>query len=412
MHLLDLDSGVDLTSIELTVAGAVVSPVITGAPADYTLTYDPPVDFAFSQVVDVTVSAADLAGNFMPANVYSFTTLSPPAAPPFTSGHAPTPRATGVAVNANIVMHVLDLESGVDLTSIALTVAGAVVSPVITGAPADFTLTYDPPVDFAYSQVVEVTVVATDLDGNLMPTNIYSFTTPPPDTAPPFTSGHAPAPGATGVAVNSNIVVHILDLESGVDLTSIVLTVEGAAVSPVITGAPADFTLTFDPPVDFAHSQVVDVTVSAADLAGNIMPTDVYAFTTVPPLATTVTTVIHLPDHTPVTCSDPACGGQIAPVNSVVHDKATLASNQASKTPTGSVRFAYFPGRLNCTGSPATLQLVALAGGAGVTTAESSSTVPLAAGDYSYRVQYVPDAAAIALGFVPLPSRCEPLRVQ
>jgi len=45
--------------------GAVVTPVITGTAADYTLTYDPAADFGWLQVVDVTVNASDLAGNAM-----------------------------------------------------------------------------------------------------------------------------------------------------------------------------------------------------------------------------------------------------------------------------------------------------------------------------------------------------------
>jgi hypothetical protein len=104
---------------------------------------------------------------------------------------------------------------------------------------------------------------------------------------------------------------------------------------------------------------------------------------------------------------------QVAPVASLVHDQATVTSSDAAKTPTGSVTFAWFAGNLHCSSrKPTSLQTVALAGGAGVTTTESSSVGLLAAGDYSYRAQYVPDAAARELGFVPTTSACEQLRIQ
>ena len=97
----------------------------------------------------------------------------------------------------------------------------------------------------------------------------------------PYTTGHNPAKGATGVAPDTNIVVHVKDDGTGVDQDSIVMTVEGETVTPSVSGAPSDYTLTYDPPADFEHSQVVDVTVDARDLASppNVMPQDAYSFT-------------------------------------------------------------------------------------------------------------------------------------
>jgi Tol biopolymer transport system component len=99
--------------------------------------------------------------------------------------------------------------------------------------------------------------------------------------APPYTDGHNPAPGDTGVAQNVNIVVHIKDDGAGVDTNTIVMTVEGAAVTPDITGPVHDVTLTYDPPSWFVVGQVVDVTIDASDraLTPHAMPTDAYSFT-------------------------------------------------------------------------------------------------------------------------------------
>ena len=103
------------------------------------------------------------------------------------------------------------------------------------------------------------------------------------DTTPPYTSGHDPAKGATGVPVDTNIVVHVRDDFAGVDQSSIVLMVDGVDVTgqAVITGGTGDYTVSYDPPADFAYGQLVNVTVDASDIAGNAMPTESYSFTTV-----------------------------------------------------------------------------------------------------------------------------------
>jgi hypothetical protein len=101
------------------------------------------------------------------------------------------------------------------------------------------------------------------------------------ETDPPYTTGHSPAPSATDVNPNTNIVVHVKDDGSGVYQSKIVMTVEGTPITPAITGSPSDYTLTYDPPADFALGQVIDVTVDAQDGAAtpNIMPQDAYSFT-------------------------------------------------------------------------------------------------------------------------------------
>ena len=102
------------------------------------------------------------------------------------------------------------------------------------------------------------------------------------DTTPPNTAGHDPASGATGVPIDTNITVHVLDAGTGVNNSTIVMTVDGNDVTPDITGTSADYTLVYDPSVDFGSNQLVNVTIDAADLNGtpNVMTTDEYSFTT------------------------------------------------------------------------------------------------------------------------------------
>ncbi|MDY6951849.1 MAG: DNRLRE domain-containing protein [Thermodesulfobacteriota bacterium] len=101
------------------------------------------------------------------------------------------------------------------------------------------------------------------------------------DTAPPTTSDHDPAKDETGVTADTNVVVHVQDSGDGVDQSSIVMTVNGGTVNPTISGTPADYTVTYNPPQDFAEGQEVAVTVDARDLHAppNVMPQDSYTFT-------------------------------------------------------------------------------------------------------------------------------------
>jgi hypothetical protein len=92
------------------------------------------------------------------------------------------------------------------------------------------------------------------------------------DTIGPSIQMTLPADGATNVAVNTNIVVHVTDGSSGVVRTSIVMKVKGVVVTPVISptsSTSSDYTLTYDPPTDFANGLVVNVVVTASDGAGN-----------------------------------------------------------------------------------------------------------------------------------------------
>ena len=295
VHVQDDQTGVNQSTIKMTVNSLQVTPTIAGTPADYTVTYTPSTQFGSGQVVYVTVDAKDLASppNVMVTDSYSFTTMVD-ATPPYTSNWYPSNGDTGMPININITLRVKDIGSGVDISSIEMR-AGTnlaslpIVNPAITGTTANYLLTYDPPSDFGYGQKVYVRVAAEDLAGNVMPIYSYSFTTEgsstptPTDTTAPYTSGWDPAKDATGVTVNTNIVVHVRDAGAGVDFSTIVMTVEGNQVAPTITGTPADYTVTYDPPTNFGYGQVVDVTVVAQDLASppNVMATDSYSFTTI-----------------------------------------------------------------------------------------------------------------------------------
>jgi hypothetical protein len=292
VHVKDDGIGVNQSTIKLKVNGNQVTPSITGEATDYTVTYDPPSDFGYAQVINVTIEAKDLASlpNTMQPDSCSFTTIAD-GTPPYTSNWYPTKNATDVPVNIGITLRIRDVMSGVDRSSIEMRVgtnpAGLpIVTPTITGTAANYTLTYVPPSSFRNGQVVYVWVAAEDFAGNPM-ADSYSFTTVGSstitDATPPYTSGWSPAKNATGAAVNTNIVVHVLDSgAAGVDFSTIVMKVNDEDVACAITGTSANYTVTYDPPSDFGYGQTVNVTVDALDLSNppNAMTTDSYSFTT------------------------------------------------------------------------------------------------------------------------------------
>ncbi|MDP2899003.1 MAG: Ig-like domain-containing protein, partial [bacterium] len=344
-HIADAGDGVERSSIAVTVNGGAVVPTITGSASDYLVSYDPPANFGYSQTITVTVDARDLHSppNAMARETYTFTTMAKPdETPPTTSGHVPAKGASDVPVNTAISFHVTDSGDGVDKPSIVLTVNGVRATPTITGTPADYLVAYYPTAEFPYSETIAVTIDAQDLHSppNVMARESYTFTTMPrPDNTPPSTSGHIPAKGAVDVPIDTIISLHMKDAEDGVDRSSIVLTVNGVPVTPLITGTSADYLVSYDPPANFSYKQQVTVTIDAQDLASppNAMPKETYSFVTMPePDSTPPSTSGHVPAKGAV---DVAVGTTISlhvkdAGDGVDRDSIAIRVNGASVVPT------------------------------------------------------------------------------
>ena len=218
-----------------------------------------------------------------PSNEEHTTATPSDTTPPYVTNRNPDPGATGVAVDTHVALELRDAGVGIDQSTIIMRVNGSPVTPSISGNTAAYTLSYNPPVDFNYDETVSIEVDASDVNGNAMTTDTYSFTTgPAPDTTSPYATNRSPAPGATGVAINTSITLEVRDAGVGVDQSSVTMQVNGSPVTPSISGTPAAYTVSYNPPMDFVYDQTVSVVVDASDLNGNAMATDVYSFTTGP----------------------------------------------------------------------------------------------------------------------------------
>jgi methionine-rich copper-binding protein CopC len=110
----------------------------------------------------------------------------------------------------------------------------------------------------------------------------WSFTTAASDTTPPTITNRSPAPGATGVAVASNVTA---TFNEAVQAGSIVLELRGpnsTLVPAAVTYDQTSRTATLNPTADLAASTSYTATVSGAtDTAGNQMAAPVsWSFTT------------------------------------------------------------------------------------------------------------------------------------
>ena len=292
-HVQDAASGVTRSSIVMKVNDNTVTPLISGMAADYTLTYDPPDSFGFRQIIKVSIDAADSTGNAMATDAYSFTTVtqgnSAPAAPALVSppvnafiiGNTPALVFSVPADSNGDQLHFRveidddgNFDTGTQTLESKNSTAGFSPTPPVAQGTGQITYTVQSALadgDWWW----RVTAWDSTDYGNFSMQRKFSV-----DTTKPFTSNRNPDRGATGVPISTNIVAHVQDATSGVARSSIVMKVNGNSVVPSITGTAADYTLTYDPPLDFTTQQMINVSVDAADSAGNMMATDSYSFTT------------------------------------------------------------------------------------------------------------------------------------
>ncbi|MDP2691873.1 MAG: alpha/beta hydrolase [bacterium] len=103
------------------------------------------------------------------------------------------------------------------------------------------------------------------------------------DTVPAYAYIVIPNPGTRNVPLDSNVVIHLRDNMAGVDLSTVVITINGVEYhigDPGVTvmGDAFYYIIMIDPPEDFLDGVPVHVSVDASDLVGNVMNTYEYSF--------------------------------------------------------------------------------------------------------------------------------------
>jgi hypothetical protein len=208
--------------------------------------------------------------------------------PPFTRAHNPAAEARNVLPETAIAVEVLDEGAGVDTSALVMLVNEAQITPKLFWFDQNrVRLDYQPAQPFHYNDVVRVTLRAKDAANpvNEMAEERYSFHIVE-DFAPPFVTDHQPAREAQRVAANTAISFHVRDELAGVDSNALVLTVNGAVVKPVFSGAPRDLSVRHQPASPFLKGQTVSVSIAAQDLSSppNVMAREQYSFRVAEPV--------------------------------------------------------------------------------------------------------------------------------
>ncbi len=328
--------GVDISTVQVTVTPAGGSPIVynysssqfgyTGTSADYTVTINPTSDFSQNTVVSVAVNASDSnprSANVMSTSTYSFRTADS-SAPTF-SGFSPAQSATGVAPDANVVFHILDTGTGVDLTNTTVTVAGTSYTKTgspsysYTGTAADYTITVNPSGNFTGGQVVTVSISTRDLDSNTATTS-YSFTVRNACTTCSVDT-EDPARFTTSATLDATISFHVKDTGSGIRQSSIKATLTGtgsaftatplvltgASALVSITGTAADYTVTITLPAAIQQNKTYSILIEATDTDSVPMDDVAYSFANI---VTTTTTVASSCTTTTATTGTTHGGGR------------------------------------------------------------------------------------------------------
>ncbi len=105
----------------------------------------------------------------------------------------------------------------------------------------------------------------------------------PGDYAAPWVADSSPGDGDSGVPPESDILIRLNDLGSGVNTLSIQLTVAGVAVPPggfQVSGTLDSLEITYTPEIPFTAGSTIEVVISAEDLASppNVLESYAWSF--------------------------------------------------------------------------------------------------------------------------------------
>ena len=265
--------------------GAAVATTATVSGNTVTLTPTAPLTASTTYRVNVSTAVRDLANN--PVAAASSTTFTTAAAPPPPGGSGlkvarSASRAPAVALAGNLVAPGEQIVVFLDVTTPAVNVRFFLDTPT-TGTP--FRLEGAAPWDFNGGTVTSafpytnnltngshtITAVLTQGNGTAITysaTFTVGTTPPPPDTTPPTMTTVNPAAGATGVPLNTTVLVTFSEpvLANG----GVTLAVDGgAAVATTVTTAGNSVILTPAAPLTATTTYRVSVSGAVQDLVGN-----------------------------------------------------------------------------------------------------------------------------------------------
>lgn len=256
-------------------------PGATSADFDIYFTGADPYNSLDSNVADALTSN-DLLTSAIDGS-FTFAAGSCPTdnTPPGVTFIVPAPNQTGVGPNSNIQLRVSDSESGVDINTVEIVLNGVryITSDYgvgTSGDPSNYLISIDPNEPIPQNGPSVLLIRATDFAGNFIQSYI-TFNLPAPSPTP----GDRTSPeiifidpeDRSNIEPGTDFIVSISDDESGVDINSIQLIINGE----IYTVDNEQFSYTGDQSlyqITLALEEILDpgsytLTVFAQDLAGN-----------------------------------------------------------------------------------------------------------------------------------------------
>ena len=233
---------------------------------------------------------------------WTFTTETPDTTKPTVTARTPAPGATGVVGRRSTPT--ATFSEAVQQATIAIelrTPGGALVPSTTAYNATTRTVTLTPNAALAGTTTYTVNLSgARDPSGNLMDPVTWTFTTETPDITKPTVTARTPAPGATGVAVNTGVTATFSEAVQQATI-ALELRTPGGAVVPSTTAYNATTRVaTLTPTGTLNPSTTYTANLSGArDPSGNLMDPVTWTFTTAGQL-------LRLPVHDLGAHRDPA----------------------------------------------------------------------------------------------------------
>ena len=292
-----MNSGtINSTNFTLKNGSTSVSATVSYNSGTRTATLTPTSSLAAGTTYTVTLSGVhSSAGTTMPTTTWSFTTAgTADITAPTVSAQTPASGATGVPFATN-VMATFSENVQASTISFVLKNGSTTVPATVTYDVTSRIVTLDPTANLAAGTTYTATLSgAQDLTGNTMTSTSWSFTTAAADIAPTV-SAQAPANGATGVPIASNVTATFSEaLVPGT--ISFVLKTGSTTVPSTVTYDVTSRIVTLDPSSNLAAATTYTATLSGAqDLSGTTMTSTSWSFTTAAANTTAPTVTVQSP---------------------------------------------------------------------------------------------------------------------
>jgi len=278
IELSDDGTGVDPGTIELLVDDGVVEFEVLEFMDSVIVLHPPGEHLAPGSEVSVEVRCADSfpTPNEMAPYRYTFTVrpdASPDTEPPFVDDFGPAGVVEDPDDPFSVFALIADTGTGVDTSSLVMTVNGRDVNASVTPADGGYVIAYMGRGEFGFDRSYEIEVAGQDLatPPNVMASHSFSFSIGA-DVWPPILVSTSPPDGAVVdldeffKETSSGVSVVLRDFGGKIDADSIRMTINDAVVNPtlfrIFNGAKVNY---YGSRSRFDHGQQVRVEFSASD---------------------------------------------------------------------------------------------------------------------------------------------------